>query len=46
LQVYSLENATFVAKKPKAPGDMYESELFPALKINVKAIFEGTEGLI
>lgn len=46
LQVYSLENATFVAKKPKAPGDIYESELFPELKINVESIFEGAEGLI
>ena len=46
LQVYSLENATFVAKKPKAPGDIYKSELFPELKINVESIFEGAEGLI
>jgi Uma2 family endonuclease len=46
LQVYSLENAIFVAKKPNAPGDMYESQLFPELQINVEAIFEGAEGLI
>jgi Uma2 family endonuclease len=43
LQVYLLENATFVAKKPKAPGDIYESEIFPELKINVESIFEGAE---
>ena len=43
LQVYILENATFVAKKPKAPGDIYASELFPELKINVESIFEGAE---
>ncbi len=46
LQVYSLENAIFVAKKPKAPGDMYECQLFPELQINVESIFEGAEGLI
>jgi len=46
LQVYSLENAIFVAKKPNAPGDIYESQLFPELQINVEAIFEGAEGLI
>lgn len=46
LQVYILENATFVAKKPKAPGDIYESELFPELKINVESIFEGAEEFI
>jgi Uma2 family endonuclease len=46
LQVYSLENAAFVAKKPKAPGDIFECELFPELKINVESIFEGAEGLI
>jgi Uma2 family endonuclease len=46
LQVYVLENATFVAKKPKAPGDIYESEIFPELKINVESIFEGAEGLL
>jgi Uma2 family endonuclease len=46
LQVYSLKNAEFVAMKPKAPGDIYESELFPDLKINVEAIFEGSEGLL
>jgi Uma2 family endonuclease len=46
LQVYSLENAIFVAKKPNAPGDIYESHLFPELQINVEAIFEGAEGLI
>ncbi len=43
LQVYVLENATFVAKKPKAPGDIYANKLFPELKINVESIFEGAE---
>ena len=46
LQVYILKNTTFVAKQPIAPGDIYESELFPDLKIDLESIFEGTEGFV
>ena len=46
LQVYTLKNAIFVAKKPIAPGDIYESELFPELKIDIESLFEGTEGFL